>query len=115
MEETTGQLFELHDERVIVSLLVRDNSHVRHGWLGQWLVCALCIHLERLTAAFWRLLDHDVLQVALVTLIPVDRVITRTRHHDVLRVYITTVKLDAVVRVVVDLQELNLSAVTNTI
>jgi len=51
----------------------------------------------------------------LVTLVPVDGIVTRTRHDNVLGVYVTTIKLNPVVSVVVDLQVLDLSTITNTV
>ena len=71
-------------------------------------VSALRIHLERLATSLGRLFHNDILQVALVTLVPVDGIVTRTRYDNVLGVYVATVKLNTVVSDVVDLQVLDL-------
>ena len=51
----------------------------------------------------------------MVTLVPVDGIVTRTRYDNVLGVYVATVKLNTVVSDVVDLQVLDLSTITDSV
>ena len=113
MEETARALLEVQAVSRSISDLVVDDSDVSQRWLRQEPVGgSLCIHLKGLTLRR-TLLHDDVLQVALVTFIPIDRIVIVVGEHTVLHVDITTVELDAVIRVAVNLDVIHFSTAAN--
>ena len=97
MEETTRSLFEVQAVLGSIRDLVVDDRDVRQGGLRQEPVGgALRVHLKGFTLRR-TLLDDDVLQVALIALIPIHRVVVVVGENTVLHVDVATVKLDAII------------------
>ena len=97
MEETARTLLEVQAVLGSISDLVVDDRDVRQRRLRQEPVGrTFGIHLKRFTLRR-ALLDDDVLQVALIALIPIHRVIVVVGENTVLHVDVATVKLDAVI------------------